>query len=57
LPRRTNPSFNPASITGSGSSTLTVSTNHKTPTGTFTLTVTATSGGLTHSQQVTLTVR
>jgi hypothetical protein len=57
LPRRTNASFNPASITGSGSSTLTVNTNHKTPTGTFTLTVTATSGGLTHSQQVTLTVR
>ena len=57
LPRRTNASFNPASITGSGSSTLTVNTNHKTPAGTFTLTVTAISGGLTHSQQVTLTVR
>ena len=57
LPRRTSASFSPASITGSGSSTLTVSTNRKAPTGTFTLTVTATGGGLTHSQQVTLTVR
>jgi hypothetical protein len=57
LPRRTSASFSPASITGSGTSTLTVSTNRKSPTGTFTLTVTATSGGLTHSQQVTLTLR
>jgi hypothetical protein len=57
LPRRTNWSFSPASITGSGSSTLTVSANRKAPTGTFTLTVTATSGGLTHGQQVTLTLR
>jgi galactose oxidase-like protein/glyoxal oxidase-like protein/PKD domain-containing protein len=57
LPRRTNASFNPSSITTSGSSSLTVSTNHKTPTGTFTLTISATSGGLTHEQQVTLTVQ
>jgi len=57
LPRRTSASFSPATITGSGTSTLTVSTNRKSPTGTFTLTITATSGGLTHSQQVTLTLR
>jgi hypothetical protein len=57
LPRRTSASFSPASITGSGSSTLTVGTNRKSSTGTFTLTITATSGGLTHSQQVTLTLR
>jgi Domain of unknown function (DUF1929)/Glyoxal oxidase N-terminus/PKD domain len=57
LPRRTSASFSPSSITGSGSSTLTVNTNRKTPTGTFTLTITATSGGLTHTQQVTLTLR
>jgi hypothetical protein len=36
---------------------LTVSANHKAPTGTSTLTITATSGGLTHNQQVTLTLR
>jgi Domain of unknown function (DUF1929)/PKD domain len=57
LPRRTSASFSPSSITGSGSSTLTVNTNRKTPTGTFTLTITATSGGLTHTQQVTLTLQ
>ncbi|HTB93375.1 MAG TPA: galactose oxidase-like domain-containing protein [Candidatus Sulfotelmatobacter sp.] len=57
LPRRTGASFNPASIRGSGSSTLTVSANRKSPTGTFTLTITATSGGLTHTQRVTLTLR
>jgi hypothetical protein len=57
LPRRTSASFNPSSITTSGSSTLRVSTNHKTPAGTSTLTISATSGGLTHTQQVTLTVQ
>ena len=57
LPRRTNASFNPSSVTTSGSSTLTVSTMRKTPSGTFTLTISATSGGLTHTQQVTLTVQ
>jgi Galactose oxidase-like, Early set domain/Glyoxal oxidase N-terminus/PKD domain len=57
LPRRVSASFNPASINGSGTSTLTVGTNRKSPTGTFTLTVTATGGGLTHIQQVTLTLR
>jgi hypothetical protein len=57
LPRRTSASFSPASISGSGTSNLTVSTNRKSPAGTVTLTITATSGGLTHSQQVTLTLR
>ena len=57
LPRRANASFNPSSITISGSSTLTVNTNRKTPTGTFTLTITATSGSLKHMQQVVLTVQ
>lgn len=55
LPRRTSASFSPSSITGSGSSALTVNTSRKAPIGT--LTITATGGGLTHSQQVTLTLR
>ena len=57
LPRRSNASFSPPSIATSGSSTLTVSANRKSPTGTFTLTITGTSGSLTHSRQVTLTVQ
>jgi len=57
LPRRTSATFNPASITTSGSSTLTINANRKAPTGTFALTITGTSGGVSHSQQVTLTIQ
>jgi hypothetical protein len=56
LPSGATSSFNPASVTGSGSSTLTVSTSSSTPAGTYTLTITGTSGSLSHSAQVTLTV-
>jgi len=57
LPRRTSASFSPASISTSGSSTLTVSTKRNSQTGTFTLTIQGTSGTLTHTKQVTLTVQ
>jgi hypothetical protein len=56
-PRHTSASFNPASITTSGSSALTISTDRKTPAGTVNLTVSATSGSLKHSQQVALTIQ
>jgi len=56
LPAQSTGTFTPTSVTGSGTSALTVSTTKKTPTGTFTLTVTGTSGSLTHSATVTLTV-
>src|SRR5262249_45896187 len=49
--------FNPTSITASGSSTLTVSTSSTASTGTFTLTVTGTSGSLSHSSTVSLTIK
>jgi uncharacterized membrane protein len=55
LPAGATASFNPTSVTGSGSSTMTVTTS-TTPPGTYPLTITATSGNLTHTAQVTLAV-
>jgi len=57
LPKRTTASFNPSSLTGSGTSTLTVSVNRPATTGTYPLTVTATGGGATHSQNVALVIQ
>jgi len=54
LPLRATATFNPTSVTGSGSSTLTVTAARRTSLGTFTLTITGTSGSLTHSTTVTL---
>src|SRR5262249_21296873 len=56
LPTGASASFNPASVTGSGSSTMSVSTSASTPAGTYTLTITGTSGSLVHSTTVTLVV-
>ena len=56
LPSGASASFNPASIGGSGTSTLTVASTSSTPPGTYTLTITGTSGSLSHPAQVTLTV-
>ncbi|MDE3099464.1 MAG: RICIN domain-containing protein, partial [Verrucomicrobiota bacterium] len=56
LPSNASASFNPASVSGSGNSTLTVNTTTSTPSGTYTLTITGTSGSLTHSTTVSLTV-
>ena len=48
--------FNPTSVNGSGSSTLTVTASSSAATGAVTLTITGTSGGLAHSTTVSLTV-
>ncbi|MEK6325549.1 MAG: S8 family serine peptidase [Acidobacteriota bacterium] len=56
LPAGANASFNPASVPGSGSSTMTVTTSGATPAGTYPLTITGTNGSLVHSTQVTLVV-
>src|SRR2546428_5768970 len=61
LPAGLTASFNPTSVTvasgGSGTSTLTFNRHGgMTATGTFTVTVTGTSGGLTHSATITLTI-
>src|SRR4030095_14374717 len=57
LPSGAAASFVPPSITGSGSSTLTVSTSASSPVGTYTLTVTGAAGALSHSVNVTLSVQ
>lgn len=54
LPGGASASFNPTSVTGSGTTTMTVTVGN--PRGTFTLTITGTSSGLQHSATVTLTV-
>jgi uncharacterized membrane protein len=57
LPGGATASFNPQSVTGSGSSTLNVSTAASTPSGSYPLTITgAASGGPTHTTSVTLVV-
>ena len=49
-------SFNPASVTTSGTTTLTVATTAATPPGTYQITVTGTSGTLARTANVTLVV-
>jgi uncharacterized membrane protein len=56
LPAGASATFNPTSVTGSGSSTLTVNTSTSTPTGSYTLAITASSGSLVHTASVTLNV-
>ena len=56
LPTGTTASFNPSSVNGSGSSTMTVNTTSQTPTGTYPITITAISGALQHTTQVSLVV-
>lgn len=56
LPTGASGSFSPATVTGTGSSTLTVSTSSTTPAGTYPLTITATDGTLTHVASVSLVV-
>ena len=56
LPAGASASFNPPSVGGSGTSTMTVTTSSTTPTGTSTLTITGTSGTLVHTTTVTLVV-
>ena len=54
LPAGVTATFNPASVTGSGNSTLTVSTSATAASGT--ITITGTNGSLSHSTSVQITV-
>jgi hypothetical protein len=56
VPAGVTASFAPASITGTGSSTLTITTAKTTPVGTYALTITGTGGGLQRSSLVSLQV-
>ncbi|HVB33135.1 MAG TPA: hypothetical protein VNJ52_01990 [Patescibacteria group bacterium] len=56
LPNRTNSSFSSSTITGSGTSMLTISTTPKSAAGSYTLTVTGTSGSSSHTAQATLNI-
>jgi subtilisin family serine protease len=56
LPPGASASFTPASLTGSGSTMLRVTTNSFTPGGFYPLTVTGTGGGVSHSVTETLEV-
>jgi len=56
LPRGATATFNPASVTGGGTSVMTVSTQKKTPRGTHTITIVGSSGTLSHTTTVQLDV-
>ena len=56
LPNGASATFNPTSITGAGTSTLTVTTTASTPAGSSTLTIAGTSGSLTRTTTTTLVV-
>ena len=56
LPSGATASFNPTSVTGSGTSTLQISTISSTPAGSYTVNVTGTSGSLVHTATTQLVV-
>ncbi|MBN6052129.1 M4 family metallopeptidase [Nonomuraea sp. RK-328] len=57
LPTGATATFNPASVTSGGSSTLTIATAPTTPVGTYTVTVTGTGETATHPTTYALTVQ
>jgi hypothetical protein len=56
LPSGVTGSFNPTTVTGSGSTTLTITTTRGAALGGFTITVTGTSGALNHQATASLTI-
>src|SRR6185437_3019239 len=56
LPAGATATFTPASLAGSGTSALAISTTTSTPSGSYALTITGTDGVLTHTTPITLVV-
>ncbi|MBZ5642597.1 MAG: choice-of-anchor D domain-containing protein [Acidobacteriia bacterium] len=56
LPNGATASFNPTTVTGAGTSTMTVTTASSTPTGTYPLTIAGTSGDIVHTATSNLVV-
>ena len=56
LPSGASATFSPASVNGSGATTMSVSTSMLTPPGSYQLTITGTSGGIVQRKNVTLVV-
>ena len=56
LPSGATATFNPPSVTASGTSTMSVTTSLTTPIGSYPLTISGSIGGLTHTTSVTLGV-
>src|SRR5215472_6169515 len=56
LPAGATASFNPPTVTGSGSTTATITTSSSTANGSYSITLTGTSGSLLHAGLVTLNV-
>jgi len=57
LPTHTSWAFSPSSITGAGTSVLTLQIGQSAPTGTYKLTIRGKSGSLVHSAHVILTIQ
>jgi hypothetical protein len=57
VPSRVTASFNPATVSGSGSSILKMQASRRSRAGTYKLTISGTSGNLVHSTSVTLVLK
>jgi hypothetical protein len=57
VPSRVTASFNPPTVSGSGSSVLTIRAGRRSSTGTYRLAITGSSGNLVHSASVTLVLK
>jgi uncharacterized membrane protein len=57
MPLHVSASLSPTSVTGAGSSTLTIKVNKQAKTGPYNILITGKSGNLSHTTSLTLTVQ